>query len=127
MLNWFPSAQFCTIGKMAFLFAPREIAAKRLSLFHELSHGRLAGIRSIDDAFFVNCDSFRGTDGLIHLGNKGRDLPVFDAADPDALLEGRIRLVVRSRVSDIDHVVFVDGNVAWPAELFPFRNEFAFR
>src|SRR5262249_38047355 len=55
-------------------------AGRPLLLFHESPHGRLAGIRSVNDAFIVDCESFRSTDGRIHLGNEGHDLPVFDAA-----------------------------------------------
>ena len=61
------------------------------------------------------------------LGNKGRDLAVLDAADPDAILEARIRLIGRLRIVDVDHVVFVYGDVARPAEILPFGDEFTVR
>ena len=43
--------------------------------------------------------------------NEGRDLAVLDAADPDALLEARIGLVVGLRIRHVDHVVLVDDTL----------------
>jgi hypothetical protein len=59
------------------------------------------------------------------LRNECGDLAVLDAAETDALLEARIVARGRLRIGDVDHVVLVDGNVARPAELFPFGNKLA--
>ena len=47
----------------------------------------LAGPAGVDDALIVGRDAFRHASLGRGLGNEGRDLAVFDAADPDALLE----------------------------------------
>src|SRR5262249_56275014 len=103
-----------------------EIAgAPRASSLHESAEVHLAGPTGVDGARIVDADALRRADLGRRLRNKGRDLSVLHAADPDALLDAWIVAFVRLRVGDVDHVILVDHDSAWPSELFPLGNELA--
>src|SRR6266849_2898207 len=82
---------------------------------------RIAGI---DVAVVVHADAFEGA-GVFGFLDEPSDLAVLGAADPDALLEARVGLVVRLRVGDVENVVLVDPDAARPAELLPLGEELA--
>ena len=77
-----------------------------------------------DIALIVGCDLL-GRSELRIRRNEGRDLAVLGAADPDALLEARIGLLVGLRIRHVEHVVLVDEDRARPAELLPFGEQAA--
>src|SRR6185369_14842926 len=56
--------------------------------------------------------------------NEGSDGAVFGAADADAAPAPRIGsapvLILGLGIGQVDHIVFVDEDRAWPTELFPF-------
>src|SRR5258707_7108449 len=55
--------------------------------------------------------------------NKGGDLAVLHAADPDAAFEARVLRHVGLRIADIENVVLVDEEAAGAAELLPLRDK----
>src|SRR5581483_8886398 len=59
----------------------------------------------------------------LRVRNKGCDLAISRAPDPDAALPARIPPRVRLRVGHINDVVPGDENPARPAELLPLREE----
>src|ERR1700674_1251587 len=105
----------------------KQAALPESSALGPAPHRHLAGPAAIDIAGIVEADSF----GRRNLGtgcrNESRDPAVLGAADADAGLEARIVVLVRLIVRHVDHVVFVDGDVARPAELLPFSDEFSVR
>ena len=65
---------------------------------------------------------FAGSVG-VGVRNQGRYLAIFGAADPDAPLVARVRLLIGLRVGRVEHVLPVDEHAARPAELSPLRQE----
>src|SRR5262245_37762772 len=115
---------------------PEELAASALGpervpapvpqlILHELLQGLFAGKSAEHVAVFVSRDAFRHVGLRPFLGDEGRHLAVFDAADPDALPERRIEFLARLRIGGVENVVAVDVEAARPAELPPFGEKFS--
>src|SRR5262249_23323211 len=51
--------------------------------------------------------------------NECRDLAVLCAANPQTSFETRIQRGIRLRIGDVDYVILVDVDAAWPSELLP--------
>src|SRR5262249_28648481 len=84
--------------------------------------------RAVHQAAVIRRHPFRAHRISIRAGNEIFHGAV-NAADPDAAAAAGVRcasgLVGGLRVRDIDRVVAIDINSAWPAELFPLGDEFA--
>src|SRR5262249_20429940 len=94
-------------------------------LLHELLHGPVLGKSAEHVALFVSRNAFRQMAVRPFLGDEGRHLAVFDAADPDALPERHIEFLARLRIGRVENVVAVDVEAARPAELPPFGEKFS--
>src|ERR1700674_3141664 len=105
----------------------KQAALPESSALGPAPHRHLAGPAAIDIAGIVEADSFGRRNLGIGCRNEGCDLAVLGAADADAGLEARIVVLVRLIVRHVDIVVLVDGDVARPAELLPFGDEFSVR
>src|SRR5262245_40602768 len=104
---------------------PTPGAAAPQLLLHELLHGLVLGKSAEHVAVFVSRDAFRQMAVRPFLGDEGRHLTVFDAADPDALPERHIEFLARLRIGRVENVVAVDVEAARPAELPPFGEKFS--
>src|SRR5258708_24778698 len=100
---------------------PLVLLCQFLPEFLQPLSARVAGI---DVAVVVHADAFESA-GVFGFLDEPADLAVLGAADPDALLEARVGLVGRLRVSDVDGVVLVDPDPARPAELLPLGEALA--
>src|SRR6516164_5659474 len=94
-------------------------------ILHELLQGLFVGKSAEHIAVFVSRDAFRHVGLRPFLGDEGRHLAVFDAADPDALPERRIEFLARLGIGGVENVVAVDVEAARPAELPPFGEKFS--
>src|SRR6516164_2345470 len=90
-------------------------------ILHELLQGLFVGKSAEHIAVFVSRDAFRHVGLRPFLGDEGRHLAVFDAADPDALPERRIEFLARLGIGGVENVVAVDVEAARPAELRSFE------
>src|SRR5262249_49946921 len=102
---------------------PRSSTLPDLFL-HETLQLLGVGVAGIDVTVVVDTDAFQRAGELALLDERG-DFAVPHIADPNALLEARIELLARLGVRDVDHIVLVDVEAAWPTELLPLVEQLA--
>src|SRR5262249_59347546 len=96
-------------------------------LLHKPPEIHLGRVARVDDAGIVRSDTFGITDLRRRCGNEGGHLPILDAADPDALFEALVALLVGLGIGHVDHVVLVDEDTARPTKLSPLGDEVSIR
>ena len=95
--------------------AKRAPAPALRLILHELLYGLVLGKSTEHVAVFVSRDAFRHVGVRPFLGDEGRHLAVFDAADPDTLPERHVDFLARLGIGRVENVVAVDVEAARPA------------
>ena len=92
-----------------------------------------ADFGAINISLAIHRDAFRSAGAALRIWvrDESRYLTVARTSDSDAAMTAgivavRALFVIRFRISDVEHIVFVDGQSARAAELFPRRDELTF-
>src|SRR5215469_313428 len=92
------------------------------SILHKLPH-RHFPLRSKASKYVtlvIGRKFFRRSDRGVGQRNEREHFAILDASNANPLFEAGIGFVVGLRVGDIDRIVAVDEDAAWPTKLFPF-------
>src|SRR5580704_16618737 len=104
---------------------PLERVCPDRSIPHKLPHRHfpLRSKAGKDVTLVIGREFFRRSDRRIGQRNEREHFAIPDASNANALIEAGIGFVVGLRIGDIDRIVVVDVEAAWPAKLFPFSDE----